>query len=74
MAGEDDLGMPLNKGQKSLKEEDRVAFRFRLVPTFEFTSQLLGWGPAVEVISPEWLRGAIVEGLKASLLNYTKGV
>jgi predicted DNA-binding transcriptional regulator YafY len=75
MVGEGDLGMPLNTSQKISKgEEGKVVFRYHLVPTFEFTSQLLGWGPAVEVISPEWLREEIVEGLTASLLNYTKGV
>ena len=44
-----------------------------LVPAFEFTSQLLGWGPAVEVISPGRLREEVIGSIKASLLYYTKG-
>ena len=38
---------------------DRLYFKYYLIPNFELTQKLLGWGANVEVISPEWYRDEV---------------
>jgi predicted DNA-binding transcriptional regulator YafY len=48
----------------------RLHFQFTVVPTFEFTSKLLGWGSDVEVISPQWYREKIAALLRDTVRQY----
>ena len=49
--------LPLHKSQKETERaDDYSVFQYLLVPTYEFEKELLSYGGAVEVLSPEWLR------------------
>ena len=62
---------PIHDSQAIIGEVDgRVHFQFTIVPTFEFTSMLLGWGSEVEVISPAWYRDKIITLLKDTASQY----
>ncbi|MCF8225998.1 MAG: WYL domain-containing protein [Bacteroidales bacterium] len=53
---------PLHETQMLLRyEQDRYVFSFTIVPTFEFTAALLGWGAEVEVLGPEWYRKELID-------------
>lgn len=63
---------PIHDSQALLGEVDgRLHFQFTIVPTFEFTAMLLGWGSEVEVISPKGYREKIASMLKAMVSQYT---
>jgi predicted DNA-binding transcriptional regulator YafY len=50
---------PIHSTQELLEQTDeqgRHHFRFKLIPTFEFTALLMGWVDEVEVIIPAWYR------------------
>lgn len=65
------LTQPLHESQELVEENtDSKIFQFTLIPSYEFTSQILGWGPEAEVISPEWHREKIYKRLKATLARY----
>lgn len=49
--------LPLHKSQEETERaDDYSVFQYLLVPTYEFKKELLSYGGAVEVLSPEWLR------------------
>ena len=45
-------------------------FTYRLVPTFDFTRELLSKGELIEVVSPLWLRKEIANELRNTLSMY----
>jgi len=64
---------PLHESQEIVEEnEERVVFRYYIVPTFEFTAQILGWSDEVEVLEPEEYRNKIIKLLQSSLNQYKK--
>ena len=65
---------PIHDTQAPIKEVDgRLHWQFTIIPTFEFTSMLLGWAGEVEVISPPEYREKIAKLLKETLGQYEKG-
>lgn len=65
------LTQPLHESQEVVSEADgSVEIKFNLIPTFEFKSQLLGWGDQVEVLSPDWFREEIRDDLQRALGRY----
>jgi predicted DNA-binding transcriptional regulator YafY len=65
------LSQPIHESQEVVSEMDgSVEIKFNLIPTFEFKSQLLGWGDQVEVLSPDWFREEIRDDLRRTLGRY----
>ena len=63
--------LPLHRSQKLIEEkEDEDIFSFFLIPTFEFTSQILGLSGSARVISPESYRDEIIKLHKEALDRY----
>lgn len=61
----------LHDSQEIVEENDQeVIFKFHLIPTFEFRSQILGWGDQVKVLEPAEFREEIIESLRSSLGRY----
>ena len=64
------ISQPLHHSQQRIDDIDgRVAFKYHLVPNYEFYQQILGWGDEVEVLKPEKIKGEII-----SLVNKLVGV
>lgn len=62
---------PIHDSQALIGEKNgRLHFQFTIVPTFEFTAKLLGWGSEVEVISPPWYREKVASLLKNTAEQY----
>ena len=63
--------LPLHKSQKLVESTpDYSIFRYHLVPTFDFTQEILSHGSAVEVISPEEFRNEIKREVEKMRENY----
>ena len=43
---------------------------YRLVPTFDFTRELLSKGELIEVVSPLWLRKEIAQEMRRAISMY----
>lgn len=62
---------PLHESQEIVEENEKVViFKFFLVPTFEFQSQILGWGDEVKVLEPKEFKDQIVDSLRSNLDQY----
>jgi predicted DNA-binding transcriptional regulator YafY len=62
---------PMHDSQALIDEVDgRLSWKFTIIPTFEFTAQLLGWGSEVEVLEPDWYRKEFIEILNRTKENY----
>ena len=49
--------LPLHQSQTAVERNaEYTVYEYHLVPTFDFKQEILGHGPAVEVLSPEWFR------------------
>lgn len=63
--------LPLHKSQKLVESNpDYSIFRYYLVPTYDFTQEILSHGSAVEVISPEEFRDEIKREVEKMRENY----
>jgi predicted DNA-binding transcriptional regulator YafY len=63
--------LPLHPTQEERELEDGYfMFTYRLVPTFDFTRELLSKGELIEVVSPHWLRKEIANELRNTLSMY----
>ena len=63
--------LPLHPTQEERELEDGYfMFTYRLVPTFDFTRELLSKGELIEVVSPLWLRKEIANELRNTLSMY----
>jgi len=63
--------LPLHESQELVKKnDDEVIFKYHLIPNFEFTSRILGWGDQVKVLSPASYRKEIIRALHAALGRY----
>lgn len=62
--------LPLHRSQEETEQkEDYSVFQYFIVPTYEFIKELLSYGGALEVLSPEWLRDKIRQ--EAETMNET---
>jgi predicted DNA-binding transcriptional regulator YafY len=67
--GEYIKSQPLHHTQEVLSESpSEFLVKIKVIPSFELTSQLLGYGSTVRVLEPEWLRVEIA--LEAEKLFY----
>jgi hypothetical protein len=63
--------LPLHSTQVEIeKREDYSVFRLTLRPTYDFIQEILSEGPYIEVLSPEWLRAAVIERIDAMRERY----
>jgi predicted DNA-binding transcriptional regulator YafY len=63
--------LPLHHSQEEGKSEDGYTeFSYRLVPTYDFTRELLSKGDSIEVMSPLWLRKEIARELRKAVSIY----
>ena len=63
--------LPLHPTQEERELEDGwYMFSYRLVPTFDFTRELLSKGELIEVVSPLWLRKEIAQEMRRAISMY----
>ena len=62
--------LPLHTSQEETeRNDDYSVFQYFIVPTYEFIKELLSYGGALEVLSPEWLRKEMKQ--EAQTMNET---
>ena len=65
--------LPLHRSQEETeRKEDYSVFQYFIVPTYEFIKELLSYGGALEVLSPEWLRDEIRQEAKTMNETYNR--
>ena len=63
--------LPLHHSQEEGESGDGYTeFSYRLVPTYDFTRELLSKGDTIEVMSPLWLRKEIARELRRAIKMY----
>lgn len=63
--------LPLHNSQEEGEScEDYTVFKYRLVPTYDFSRELLSKGETIEVMSPAWLRTEIAKELRRAVKRY----
>ena len=63
--------LPLHSSQTSIETTSQyTVYRYHLVPTFDFKQELLGRGPAVKVLAPDWFRDEIAEDIRQMAKQY----
>ena len=63
--------LPLHHSQEEGETGDGYTeFSYRLVPTYDFTRELLSKGETIEVMSPAWLRKEVAEELRRAVKMY----
>jgi predicted DNA-binding transcriptional regulator YafY len=63
--------LPLHHSQEEVGSgEGYVDFSYSLVPTYDFSRELLSKGDSVEVLSPAWLRREIALELRRAVSMY----
>ncbi len=55
------ITQPIHSSQKVKKKKDHFIVELNVIPTYELTMLIMGWGPEVEVIKPVALREEIME-------------
>lgn len=54
--------LPLHHSQEEIERNENFSiFRFNIIPSFEFTQELLKQGANLEVLSPQWYRDEFAE-------------
>ncbi len=43
--------------QKVTMKKDHALVELKVIPTYELTQMIMGWGPEMEVIQPKGLKG-----------------
>jgi len=61
------ITQPIHPSQKVTEKKDHFIVELKVIPTYELTMLIMGWGPAVEVIRPTSLRQEILELHKQSI-------
>jgi len=62
---------PIHKSQEFIKEEnEKMTFKFKIIPFHELHAKILSYGKSVKVIEPESLKLKIKEMLQETLKNY----
>ena len=63
--------LPLHHSQEEGESGDGYTeFTYRIVPTYDFTRELLSKGDTIEVIRPSWLRKQIALELRRATRMY----
>ena len=63
--------LPLHHSQEDGETGDGYTeFSYRLVPTYDFTRELLSKGETIEVMSPAWLRKEVAKELRRAVKMY----
>lgn len=65
--------LPLHESQRKVPEEsdeNYTVYRYYIAPTFDFKQELLGRGPAVEVLSPVDFRDEVIGDIAEMAKNY----
>ena len=63
--------LPLHSTQTAIETTPQyTVYRYHMVPTFDFKQELLGRGPTVKVLTPEWFRDEIAEDIKEMAKQY----
>jgi len=64
---------PLHSSQELVENGNKgYVFKYFLVPTFEFFSQILGWGDEVEILKPQSLRKQMQSLLRKMVQIYSR--
>lgn len=54
--------LPLHHSQEEIKRNEEFSiFRYNIIPSFEFTQELLKQGANLEILSPQWYRDEFAE-------------
>lgn len=54
--------LPLHHSQEEIERNENFSiFRYNIIPSFEFTQELLKQGPNLEILSPQWYRDEFAE-------------
>jgi predicted DNA-binding transcriptional regulator YafY len=61
------ITQPIHSSQKVTEKKDHFIVELKVIPTYELTMLIMGWGPAVEVIQPKSLRQEILDLHKRSI-------
>ena len=63
--------LPLHSSQEIEDSNERFTiFKYHIDPTFDFKQELLGRGPTVEVLEPQWFRDEIKADIANMMKNY----
>lgn len=63
--------LPLHSSQEiEQMDEHYTIFKYYIDPTFDFKQELLGRGPTVEVLEPQWFRDEIKNDIAKMMQNY----
>ena len=63
--------LKLHESQTPIEESpDYTIFRYHIVPTYDFTQELLSKSDSIEVLKPQWYRDEIKNTLKKMLNRY----
>jgi hypothetical protein len=63
--------LPLHHTQEEIESKDGyTTFTYRLVPTFDFTREIMSKGMYAEVLSPAWLRSEVAQELHNAVRLY----
>jgi len=55
------ITQPIHSSQKVIKKKDHFIVELQIIPTYELTMLIMGWGPEAEVIQPKSLQKEIFE-------------
>ena len=63
--------LKLHSSQEVVEENEKFSiFKVHLVPTFDFTKEILSMGANVQVMAPQWYRNEIKEKIAAMMAKY----
>jgi hypothetical protein len=54
------ITQPIHTSQKVIEKKDHFIVELEIIPTYELTMLIMGWGPNVEVIQPTALKKEIL--------------
>ncbi len=55
------ITQPIHSSQKVTMKRDHALVEMKVIPTYELTQMIMGWGPEVEVIQPKGLKEEILK-------------
>lgn len=65
------MSLKLHESQTPIEEtSDYTIFRYHIVPTYDFTQELLSKSDSIEVLKPQWYREEIKSTIKKMLNRY----
>jgi predicted DNA-binding transcriptional regulator YafY len=67
------ITQPIHASQTVIRKKDHFIIELNVIPTYELTMMIMGWGPEVEVIRPKSLKDNIMELHKKCLSPRDRG-